>query len=220
MGTAIGRRRTVELTSPRRLPSSDTRRRGESTTRPDGRGRLGGERRAAWDGWVSTNENRPEGRCRRTVDAVQSGRRDLNPRPPEPHSGALPGCATSRPPANHGCRAEVEYSELARARQPAFQPSPFQRHSSTLPAQPVSLRRQEVARRNASDGQRVAGVRSEARQRPATAIQDLSKRVCGHATSSRAAVGDSHARTASAHTSINRGTSSPQPRYRRDSPLR
>ena len=29
---------------------------------------------------------------------LQSGRRDLNPRPPEPHSGALPGCATSRPP--------------------------------------------------------------------------------------------------------------------------
>src|SRR5207253_5289128 len=27
---------------------------------------------------------------------TQSGRRDLNPRPPEPHSGALPGCATSR----------------------------------------------------------------------------------------------------------------------------
>jgi len=26
----------------------------------------------------------------------RSGRRDLNPRPPEPHSGALPGCATSR----------------------------------------------------------------------------------------------------------------------------
>src|SRR5687767_2383374 len=26
----------------------------------------------------------------------QSGRRDLNPRPPEPHSGALPDCATSR----------------------------------------------------------------------------------------------------------------------------
>ncbi len=26
----------------------------------------------------------------------KSGRRDLNPRPPEPHSGALPGCATSR----------------------------------------------------------------------------------------------------------------------------
>ena len=29
---------------------------------------------------------------------AQSGRRDLNPRPPEPHSGALPGCATSRSP--------------------------------------------------------------------------------------------------------------------------
>ncbi len=27
---------------------------------------------------------------------TQSGRRDLNPRPPEPHSGALPDCATSR----------------------------------------------------------------------------------------------------------------------------
>src|SRR5881227_2844738 len=26
----------------------------------------------------------------------ESGRRDLNPRPPEPHSGALPDCATSR----------------------------------------------------------------------------------------------------------------------------
>ena len=30
--------------------------------------------------------------------ALESGRRDLNPRPPEPHSGALPDCATSRPP--------------------------------------------------------------------------------------------------------------------------
>src|SRR5437667_8813514 len=27
---------------------------------------------------------------------LKSGRRDLNPRPPEPHSGALPDCATSR----------------------------------------------------------------------------------------------------------------------------
>ena len=26
-----------------------------------------------------------------------SGRRDLNPGPPEPHSGTLPDCATSRP---------------------------------------------------------------------------------------------------------------------------
>jgi hypothetical protein len=30
------------------------------------------------------------------VDRLKSGRRDLNPRPPEPHSGALPDCATSR----------------------------------------------------------------------------------------------------------------------------
>src|SRR2546425_5577005 len=29
---------------------------------------------------------------------TESGRRDLNPRPPEPHSGALPDCATSRKP--------------------------------------------------------------------------------------------------------------------------
>ena len=29
---------------------------------------------------------------------TQSGRRDSNPRPPEPHSGALPDCATSRLP--------------------------------------------------------------------------------------------------------------------------
>ena len=32
-----------------------------------------------------------------TTNSEKSGRRDLNPRPPEPHSGALPGCATSRP---------------------------------------------------------------------------------------------------------------------------
>ena len=31
-----------------------------------------------------------------TIYARESGRRDLNPRPPEPHSGALPDCATSR----------------------------------------------------------------------------------------------------------------------------
>src|SRR6266478_1784714 len=31
-----------------------------------------------------------------TTALRESGRRDLNPRPPEPHSGALPDCATSR----------------------------------------------------------------------------------------------------------------------------
>ena len=33
---------------------------------------------------------------------TQSGRRDLNPRPPEPHSGALPDCATSRKTRRQG----------------------------------------------------------------------------------------------------------------------
>src|SRR2546429_8331922 len=36
--------------------------------------------------------------CQRCFALDQSGRRDLNPRPPEPHSGALPDCATSRYP--------------------------------------------------------------------------------------------------------------------------
>src|ERR1051326_8946781 len=33
------------------------------------------------------------------MGSVWSGRGDLNPRPPEPHSGTLPGCATARLPA-------------------------------------------------------------------------------------------------------------------------
>src|ERR1051325_2483741 len=37
------------------------------------------------------------GRCSMTPRMESwSGRRDLNPRPPEPHSGTLPGCATAR----------------------------------------------------------------------------------------------------------------------------
>src|SRR2546430_17613530 len=37
------------------------------------------------------------GRCKSLFsNCFKSGRRDLNPRPPEPHSGALPDCATSR----------------------------------------------------------------------------------------------------------------------------
>src|SRR5205823_13305219 len=42
----------------------------------------------------------------------ESGRRDLNPRPPEPHSGALPDCATSRKPPLHRSRSEEHTSEL------------------------------------------------------------------------------------------------------------
>ena len=37
----------------------------------------------------------------------KSGRRDLNPRPPEPHSGALPGCATSR--FEHNSHGETDW---------------------------------------------------------------------------------------------------------------
>jgi integrase len=46
---------------------------------------------------------KPQQRKRRQgFHLLQSGRRDLNPRPPEPHSGALPGCATSRNRRFHG----------------------------------------------------------------------------------------------------------------------
>src|SRR6185312_495535 len=47
-----------------------------------------------------------------------SGRRDLNPRPPEPHSGALPDCATSRPPLDRP-RTDSEASREPLLRQPA-----------------------------------------------------------------------------------------------------
>src|SRR6185312_13813316 len=49
---------------------------------------------------------------------TQSGRRDLNPRPPEPHSGALPDCATSRPPLDRP-RTDSEASREPLLRQPA-----------------------------------------------------------------------------------------------------
>src|SRR6266571_7722131 len=40
--------------------------------------------------------NAPSRQGPRRLAGAESGRRDLNPRPPEPHSGALPDCATSR----------------------------------------------------------------------------------------------------------------------------
>src|SRR5437762_3684749 len=47
---------------------------------------------------------------------AESGRRDLNPRPPEPHSGALPDCATSR----NARRPDVETSRRpGKAKTPA-----------------------------------------------------------------------------------------------------
>src|SRR5213593_1903368 len=47
----------------------------------------------------STGRNKEKAPQRKSLQGLiftQSGRRDLNPRPPEPHSGALPDCATSR----------------------------------------------------------------------------------------------------------------------------
>src|SRR5437016_4829746 len=44
----------------------------------------------------AAEEKAPQGVSLQGSLFTQSGRRDLNPRPPEPHSGALPGCATSR----------------------------------------------------------------------------------------------------------------------------
>ena len=45
-----------------------------------------------------------------SLELLESGRRDLNPRPPEPHSGALPGCATSRRYALRGrCNLPVAH---------------------------------------------------------------------------------------------------------------
>src|SRR6266480_4195951 len=41
-------------------------------------------------------EKAPQPKWLQGLIFTQSGRRDLNPRPPEPHSGALPDCATSR----------------------------------------------------------------------------------------------------------------------------
>src|SRR2546422_6307638 len=43
-------------------------------------------------------EKAPQQKSLQGLIFTQSGRRDLNPRPPEPHSGALPDCATSRYP--------------------------------------------------------------------------------------------------------------------------
>src|SRR5215210_7579540 len=45
---------------------------------------------------ASANPERPPSQTIVSQQFAESGRRDLNPRPPEPHSGALPGCATSR----------------------------------------------------------------------------------------------------------------------------
>src|SRR5438128_857963 len=47
-------------------------------------------------------EKAPQPKWLQGLIFTQSGRRDLNPRPPEPHSGALPDCATSRKTRRQG----------------------------------------------------------------------------------------------------------------------
>src|SRR5205809_5216948 len=47
-------------------------------------------------------EKAPQRKSLQGLIFTQSGRRDLNPRPPEPHSGALPDCATSRKTRRQG----------------------------------------------------------------------------------------------------------------------
>src|ERR1041385_916669 len=58
-----------------------------------------GAARALWVGVASIRRKQraaPPSQRRPDRSISPSGRRDLNPRPPEPHSGALPDCATSR----------------------------------------------------------------------------------------------------------------------------
>jgi hypothetical protein len=47
-----------------------------------------------------------------------SGRRDSNPRPLEPHSSALPSCATARRQRSARCGAHAEYSSRKALRPP------------------------------------------------------------------------------------------------------
>src|SRR5207245_379478 len=61
-------------------------------------------------------EKAPQPKWLQSLIFTQSGRRDLNPRPPEPHSGALPDCATSR----NARRPDVETSRRpGKAKTPA-----------------------------------------------------------------------------------------------------
>src|SRR5207253_10518576 len=61
---------------------------------------------------------------------TQSGRRDLNPRPPEPHSGALPDCATSRKTRRQGAETQ---RRRGKASPPDPTPSPKDSRCKTSP---------------------------------------------------------------------------------------
>src|SRR5438552_15012026 len=58
-------------------------------------------RRGLKGGLLPTKKNASQPKRLTRICLLQSGRRDLNPRPPEPHSGALPDCATSRYPTRN-----------------------------------------------------------------------------------------------------------------------
>ena len=59
----------------------------------------------------------PARRCRAGISKLWSGREDLNLRPPAPHAGALPGCATPRHEPRIIARSSVEAQQLADSQQ-------------------------------------------------------------------------------------------------------
>src|SRR5438034_2954729 len=74
-------------------------------------------------------EKAPQRKSLQGLIFTQSGRRDLNPRPPEPHSGALPDCATSRKTRRQG--AEMP-RRPGKASPPGLTPSPKTSRVRTL----------------------------------------------------------------------------------------
>jgi hypothetical protein len=76
---------------------------------------------------------------------VESGRRDLNPRPPDPQSGALPNCATSRP-----CLDTVAHcagAEAGRQRRVPVRPRTRTEISIGVPVKSKSSRRRRSRNR-------------------------------------------------------------------------
>lgn len=89
-----------------------------------------------------------------------SGRRDSNPRPPDPQSGALPSCATSRTPSLAGASERNARScSATTANRSNFSVSgPIDAHRSAASAdlsRPGRMRVRRPARLSAPDGNRV-----------------------------------------------------------------
>ena len=94
---------------------------------------------------------------------LQSGRRDLNPRPPAPKAGALPGCATPRDGPDHGrvgrgCRSNVRPAPATAAR---HRPSSIGGPVAAIAALPRPALRPGAHRR--ARGRRRAAVRRDRR---------------------------------------------------------